>query len=52
VYQDTGCGGMPVYRHFCVRCGSPIFPDVVATPTLDWPKAGTLDDTAWVKPAA
>lgn len=51
VYQDTGSSGMPVYRHFCAHCGSPIFSDVVATPTLDWLKAGTLDDTSWVKPS-
>lgn len=52
VYQDAGSSGMPVYRHFCSRCGSPIFSDVVATPTLDWLKAGTLDDTSWVRPSA
>ena len=52
VYQDTGSSGMPVHRHFCSRCGSPIFSDVVATPALDWLKAGTLDDTSWVKPSA
>ena len=46
----TGSSGMPVYRHFCSRCGSPIFSDVVATPQLDWLKAGTLDDTSWVQP--
>ena len=51
VYQDTGSSGMPVYRHFCSSCGSPIFSDVVASPQLDWLKAGTLDDTSWVKPA-
>lgn len=51
VYQDIGSSGMPVYRHFCAHCGSPIFSDVVATPTLDWLKAGTLDDTSWVKPS-
>lgn len=51
VYQDTGSSGMPVYRHFCAHCGSPIFSDVVATPALDWLKAGTLDDTSWVKPS-
>lgn len=51
VYQDTGSSGMPVYRHFCSGCGSPIFSDVVASPQLDWLKAGTLDDTSWVKPA-
>lgn len=52
IYQDTGSSGMPVYRHFCSSCGSPIFSDVVATPALDWLKAGTLDDTSWVKPSA
>ncbi|RZS46672.1 GFA family protein [Sphaerotilus mobilis] len=50
VYADTGGSGQPVYRHFCGRCGSPILSDVVARPTLDWVKAGTLDDTSWVRP--
>lgn len=50
VYTDTGSSGQPVYRHFCGRCGSPIFSDVVSRPTLDWLKAGTLDDTSWVRP--
>jgi len=50
VYQDNGSSGMPVFRHFCSSCGSPLFSDVVATPQLDWLKAGTLDDTSWVKP--
>ena len=52
VYQDNGSSGMPVFRHFCSSCGSPLFSDVVATPQLDWLKAGTLDDTSWVKPVA
>jgi len=50
-YQDTGSSGQPVYRHFCDQCGSPIFSDVVASPQIDWLKAGTLNDTSWVKPA-
>ena len=50
VYTDMGSSGQPVYRHFCGRCGSPIFSDVVSRPTLDWLKAGTLDDTSWVLP--
>jgi hypothetical protein len=52
VFEDKGSSGMPVYRHFCSACGSPIFSDVVATPQLDWLKAGTLDDTSWIRPAA
>ena len=51
VFEDRGGSGMPVYRHFCGSCGSPIFSDVAASPQLDWLKAGTLDDTSWVKPA-
>jgi len=51
VFEDRGSSGMPVYRHFCSTCGSPIFSDVVSTPQLDWLKAGTLDDHSWVKPA-
>jgi hypothetical protein len=52
VFHDTGSSGQPVYRHFCSSCGSPIYSDVVATPQLDWLKAGTLDDTSWVRPVA
>lgn len=52
VFKDTGSSGKPVYRHFCSSCGSPIYSDVVATPQLDWLKAGTLDDSSWVKPVA
>jgi hypothetical protein len=52
VFEDKGNSGLPVYRHFCSSCGSPIFSDVTATPELDWLKAGTLDDTSWLKPNA
>ena len=51
VFEDKGSSGMPVYRHFCSKCGSPIYSDVVAIPGLDIIKAGTLDDSSWVKPA-
>ncbi|WP_088279823.1 GFA family protein [Ideonella sp. A 288] len=49
-FEDQGDSGLPVHRHFCARCGSPIVSVVEATPGLDWLKAGTLDDTSWVKP--
>jgi hypothetical protein len=51
VYQDKGSSGMPVYRHFCSSCGSPIYSDVAAVPQLDFLKSGTLDDVSWVKPS-
>lgn len=49
-YEDTGDSGLPVLRKFCSKCGSPIFSEVAATPTMDWVKAGTLDDTSGLQP--
>lgn len=49
-YEDVGDSGLPVLRRFCPSCGSPIFSEVGATPTMDWVKAGTLDDTSWLQP--
>lgn len=49
-YEDFGDSGMAVHRHFCGKCGSPIYSGVEATPTVDWLKAGTLDDATWVQP--
>ena len=49
-YHDTGSSGLPVLRRFCPKCGSPIFSEVAATPTMDWLKAGTLDDASWLQP--
>lgn len=51
-YQDVGESGLPVLRRFCSKCGSPIFSEVAGTPTVDWIKAGTLDDTSWLQPQA
>jgi hypothetical protein len=50
MFQDTGSSGLPVYRHFCGDCGSPIYSDVAAIPDLVFVKAGTLDDSSGVKP--
>ena len=49
-FDDAGSSGLPVLRHFCSKCGSPIFSDVAATPAMDWLKAGTLDDASWLQP--
>lgn len=49
-FHDTGTSGLPVQRRFCARCGSPILSEVTATPTIDWLKAGTLDDPSWLQP--
>ena len=37
-------------RHFCNNCGSPIYSQPRAYPGLAALKAGTLDDTSWLKP--
>tara|TARA_R110001583_G_scaffold130834_1_gene282547 strand:+ start:43124 stop:43540 length:417 start_codon:yes stop_codon:yes gene_type:complete len=49
-FEDKGSSGLPVFRYFCSSCGSPIYTDVAADQQLDWIKAGTLDDTSWLKP--
>jgi hypothetical protein len=51
VFNDMGSSGLPVYRHFCGDCGSPIYSGVAAMPDLVFLKAGTLNDSNWVKPA-
>ncbi len=42
--------GQAVNRYFCGACGSPLYsaPDVM--PGVIFLKAGTLDDTSWLKP--
>lgn len=50
-YRDQGESGNPVLRQFCAGCGSPIVSDVGVMPALLFVKAGTLDDTSWLKPA-
>jgi hypothetical protein len=50
-FDDVGESGLPVKRHFCSKCGSPITTDAAAMPGLEWIKAGTLDETSWLNPA-
>ena len=49
-FNDTGDSGKAVYRRFCPECGSPIISEVEVMPDLAIIKAGTLDDTTWLKP--
>jgi hypothetical protein len=49
-FNDTGDSGQPVKRNFCPDCGSPITSDVTIMPDIVFIKAGTLDDTSWVRP--
>ncbi|MDQ3197330.1 MAG: GFA family protein [Burkholderiales bacterium] len=34
-FETQGDSGLPVLRSFCSKCGSPIFSEVAATPTMD-----------------
>ena len=50
-YEDrSGASGKPFYRTFCSKCGSPISGRGAAYSGLTFLKAGTLDDSSWVKP--
>ena len=52
-YEDhAGASGNPFYRSFCSRCGSPISGQGKAYAGVIFIKAGTLDDSSWVKPNA
>jgi hypothetical protein len=42
--------GKEVSRRFCRECGSPVFSYAEMLPEMMFIKAGTLDDTSWLKP--
>lgn len=50
-YEDRGDSGLPVWRHFCGRCGSPIFTVAESIPGKVVVKAGTLDQRLEARPA-
>lgn len=49
-YNDTGDSGATVYRQFCPNCGSPVFTRLEPEGAPLFIKAGTFDDTSWLKP--
>jgi hypothetical protein len=51
VFVDSGDSGLPVNRHFCGHCGSPIASQVGTIPGMVMVKAGTLDDMSGITPA-
>jgi hypothetical protein len=51
-FHTAGDSGQCVTWHFCPECGSPISSDVAVMPELTFIRAGTLDDTSWVRPKA
>jgi len=52
VYVDSGDSGQPVHRHFCGRCGAPIYAVTALSPGKVVVKAGTLDDPEGLQPKA
>jgi hypothetical protein len=46
----TGDSGKGTTRKFCPDCGSTILSEVELMPGVSMVRAGTLDDTSWVKP--
>lgn len=49
-YTVVGLQGKHVNRGFCAECGSQVQSTVDEAPAIRILKAGTLDDSSWVKP--
>jgi hypothetical protein len=50
-YKDTGDSGQTVLRQFCPNCGSPVLTEAAVMPEVAIIKAGTFNDTGWLRPA-
>jgi len=50
IYEDKGDSGSPMYRRFCPECGSAVLAEAAVMPGVVMIQAGTLDDTARLKP--
>lgn len=50
VYEDVRESGSIVLRSFCSECGSSLFSESYADPTIVFIKAATLDDNSWIQP--
>ena len=48
-YTVTGTDGAHVTRGFCPNCGSQLISYVEEMPAIRFLKAGTLDDSSWLK---
>lgn len=51
-FQDIADSGAVLHRKFCPNCGSAMFSVQPASPDTTIIKAGTFDDTSWLKPVA
>ena len=50
-FTVTADSGNELTRKFCPTCGSPILTELLSNPSMLVLKAGTLDDSSWLKPA-
>ena len=50
-FAYTGDSGQPVIRHFCPKCGAPLFTDVTVMPDLKFVRAASLDVPAQIHPS-
>ncbi|HEX5637745.1 MAG TPA: GFA family protein [Gammaproteobacteria bacterium] len=48
-YTVTGADGSHVTRGFCPNCGSGVISFIEEMPDIRFVKAGTLEDSSWVK---
>ena len=49
-YAHKGDSGKEVVAKFCANCGSTILSEPEVLPGVSIVRAGTLDDTSWLKP--
>ena len=49
-YASKGDSGKEVIARFCPNCGSTILSEPALMPGMSIVRAGTLDDTSWLKP--
>jgi hypothetical protein len=50
-YLSTADSGNSMHRRFCPLCGTPVFTESEARPTLIFVRAGTLDDPRVAQPS-
>jgi hypothetical protein len=50
-YTTKGDSGKSVVAKFCSNCGSTLLSEPELMPGMSIVRAGTLDDTSWLKPA-
>lgn len=51
-FTTIAASGSAVTRRFCPRCGTPMLSELAADPRILAVKAGSMDDSSWLKPTA